>query len=132
MSGNPRAAPVTLALVAVGGAVGASGRHAVGMALPGLWGTFAANVSGSLLLGFLLYEALRTDRLGDRTRTVLATGVLSSYTTYSTFVVETVRAAPLVGVAYLLASYGLGVAAALVGRDIAARLDPRADREVRV
>ncbi|QZP37162.1 fluoride efflux transporter FluC [Halobaculum magnesiiphilum] len=130
MSRDPRV--LTLALVAVGGAAGASARRAVGGALPGLWGTLAANVSGSLLLGVLLYEALRTDRMGDRTRTLLATGVLSSYTTYSTFMVETARAEPVVGVAYLLASYGLGIAAALVGRDLAARVDPRADREVRV
>ncbi|MFC6787467.1 fluoride efflux transporter FluC [Halobaculum halobium] len=122
---------LTGSLVAAGGAVGASARHAVGGALPGLWGTLAANVSGSLLLGVLLYEALRTDRLGDRTRTLLATGVLSSYTTYSTFTVETIQAAPLVGVAYLLGSYGLGFAAALAGRDLAARVDPRPDREVR-
>lgn len=130
MSRDPRV--LTLALVAVGGAAGASARHAVGVALPGLWGTLAANVSGSLLLGFLLYEALRTDRLGDRTRTLLATGVLSSYTTYSTFMVETARADPVVGVAYLLGSYGLGIGAALVGRDLAGRVDPRDDREVRV
>ncbi|MFC7097924.1 fluoride efflux transporter FluC [Halobaculum marinum] len=123
---------VVLGLVAAGGAVGASARYAVGAALPGLWGTLAANVSGSLLLGFLLYEALRTDRLGDRTRTLLATGVLSSYTTYSTFAVETALAAPVVGAAYLLGSYGLGIGAALVGRDVAARVDPRPDREVEV
>lgn len=130
MSRDFRAFTLTIALVAVGGAVGASARHAVGAALPGLWGTLAANVSGSLLLGFLLYEALRTDRLGDRTRTLLATGVLSSYTTYSTFVVETARAEPLVAVAYLLASYGLGFAAALGGRAGAAWIDPRSGREV--
>ncbi|MFC7136337.1 fluoride efflux transporter FluC [Halobaculum litoreum] len=121
---------VVPALVAAGGAVGATARYAVGGALPGPWGTLAANVSGSLLLGFLLYEALRTDRLGDRTRTLLATGVLSSYTTYSTFVVEVVRATPLVGATYLVGSYALAVAAALVGRALAARLDPRSDREV--
>lgn len=123
---------VVLALVAAGGAVGASARFAVGGALPGLWGTLAANVSGSLLLGFLLYEALRTDALGDRTRTLLATGVLSSYTTYSTFVVETVQATPLVGVSYLVGSYALGITGALVGRAGAAWIDPRADREVDV
>lgn len=120
----------TLALVAAGGAVGATARYAVGGALPGLAGTFVANVSGSLLLGFLLYEALRTDALGDRTRTLLATGVLSSYTTYSTFVVEAVRAEPLVGVAYVLASYACGIAAALAGRAGAAWVDPRDDRRV--
>lgn len=132
MSGDLRAIAVPVALVAIGGAVGASARYGIGTALPGLWGTLAANVSGSLLLGFLLYEALRTDRLGDHTRTLLATGVLSSYTTYSTFVVETARAEPLVAVAYLLASYGLGFAAALLGRDLAGRVDPRDDREVGV
>lgn len=119
-------------LVAAGGAVGATARYGVAAMLPGLWGTLTANVSGSLLLGFLLYEALRTDALGDRTRTLLATGVLSSYTTYSTFVVETVQAAPAVGAAYLVGSYALGIAGALVGRAGAAWVDPRPDREVDV
>ncbi|MFC7071216.1 fluoride efflux transporter FluC [Halobaculum lipolyticum] len=130
MADSRAATPVVLALVAVGGAVGATARYAVGGALPGLWGTLTANVSGSFLLGLLLYEALRTDRLGDRTRTLLTTGVLSSYTTYSTFVVETVQAAPAVGATYLVGAYALDVAAARAGRAVAARLDPREGREV--
>ena len=125
-----RYAPSTLALVAVGGAVGASARYAVGGLVGGLAGTLAANVSGSLLLGFLAYEALRTDALGARARTLLTTGVLSSYTTFSTFAVEAMRAEPLVGLGYVLGSYALGIGAALVGRAGAAWVDPRGDREV--
>ncbi|PSQ07317.1 chromosome condensation protein CrcB [Halobacteriales archaeon QS_6_71_20] len=126
---GPRS-PSTLALVAVGGAVGASARYAVGGLVGGLAGTLAANVSGSLLLGFLAYEALRTDALGARARTLLTTGVLSSYTTFSTFAVEAMRAEPLVGLGYVLGSYALGIGAALVGRAGAAWVDPRGDREV--
>jgi CrcB protein len=54
------------------------------------WGTFAVNVSGSLILGFLtglgLYHAFpKTPRV------VLGTGFCGAFTTFSTFSFETVR-----------------------------------------
>ena len=54
------------------------------------WGTFVVNVSGSLVLGVMtglgLYHALDTT-----TRTVIGTGGMGAYTTFSTFTFETVR-----------------------------------------
>lgn len=56
------------------------------------WGTFAVNVTGCAALGFLtglgLYHGL-----GSTTRTVIGTGGLGAYTTFSTFTYETVRLA---------------------------------------
>lgn len=56
------------------------------------WGTFVVNVTGSLLSGLVaglaVYHGLPADA-----RTVVATGFLGSYTTFSTFVFETVRLA---------------------------------------
>lgn len=110
----------TLVLVAVGGAVGANLRYVLGTSLPGLAGTLAANAFGSLALGFLLYEAMYTDLLAKRTRVVLGTGLLSSFTTYSTFAVETALSAPAVAAGYVLASYAVGFAAVVLGSRIAA------------
>ena len=56
------------------------------------WGTFVVNVSGSFVLGVItglgLYHGL-----GPTTRTVLGTGGMGAYTTFSTFTFETVRLA---------------------------------------
>jgi CrcB protein len=56
------------------------------------WGTFTVNVTGCLILGLLtglgVYHGLDTT-----TRTVLGTGGMGAYTTFSTFTFETVRLA---------------------------------------
>jgi CrcB protein len=112
-----------LALVGIGGFAGSNLRYFVARLEPGLAGTLVVNVLGSLALGFLMYEAIHADVLSGRTQTLLGSGFLSSFTTYSTFVVETVQSAPLVAVGYVAASYGLGFAGVLVGRALAVRLD---------
>ena len=56
------------------------------------WGTFTVNVSGCLLLGVLTGLGLYHE-LDATTRTVLGTGGLGAYTTFSTFTFETVRLA---------------------------------------
>lgn len=107
-------------LVAVGGFAGAVLRHLVTLALPSSfpWGTLAVNVAGSFALGVLLYEARLTGRLGPRTRLLLGTGFLSSFTTYSTFAVETAALSPSLAVANVGANYVLGFAAVLGGRTV--------------
>ena len=111
-----------LLLIAAGAFAGANLRYALGLQLPGLVGTLAANVFGSVALGVLLYEATFAGRLSRETRLLLGTGLLSSFTTYSTFVVDAVTAAPVTALWYVLATYGLGLVGVLVGRAIARRL----------
>jgi CrcB protein len=107
-------------LVAVGGFTGAICRHAVAVLLPGgfPWGTLAVNVAGSFALGVLLFEAKLAGRLSAETRLVLGTGFLSSFTTYSTFAVQTAALSPTLAVANVAANYALGFAAVLVGRAV--------------
>jgi CrcB protein len=78
-------------------------------------GTLAVNVSGAILLGLLAGLAVHGDAL-----LLAGTAVLGSYTTFSTWMLETHRlaedgqgAAALANVAVSLA---LGVAAAALGR----------------
>jgi CrcB protein len=113
---------VPLALVAVGGFAGANLRYAVGVLAPGLPGTLVANGLGSFLLGVVLYEAIYAGVLSRRTRTVLATGFLSSFTTYSTFAVQTVQSEPALLLANVAANYALGFAGVLAGRALARRI----------
>jgi CrcB protein len=114
-----RAGP--LALVATGGFLGAVLRHAVAIALPAAfpWGTLAANVGGTFLLGFLLYERHLVDRLSAETRLLAGTGFCSSFTTYSTFALETTQLSPELAALNVGANYVLGALAVLLGRLVA-------------
>ena len=58
-----------------------------GAAFP--WGTLLVNVTGSLLLGFLMRYALATPSLSAEMRLLLTTGFCGGYTTFSTFSYET-------------------------------------------
>jgi fluoride exporter len=89
------------------------------------WGTLVVNVSGCLLLGFItglgLYHGL-----GATTQTVLGTGGMGAYTTFSTFTFETVRLAENGRVEHALrnvaANLVVGLAAAGAGLALAALL----------
>lgn len=82
-----------IVLVALGGAVGAMARYAVDLLLGARWSArrgrgrrgvalAVINVTGSLLIGVLAGLALR-GLVSPELRTVLATGVLGGYTTFS-------------------------------------------------
>jgi CrcB protein len=89
------------------------------------WGTLAVNVTGSLALGVLTGMVLYHG-VGDTPRTVLGTGGLGAYTTFSTFTYETVRLAE--GGALDLAARNVaanavvGLASAAAGLALAAAL----------
>lgn len=107
-----------LALVAIGGALGASARYVVGKVFGPLadvtvpWHTLFANVTGSLLIGLFVVLAARHG-WPAWWRPFLAVGVLGGYTTFSTFSLEVVELA-LKGQTGLAAGYALGSAAAAV------------------
>jgi CrcB protein len=121
-SHNPLRTAEAFALVAIGGFAGSNLRYLVGLLVPGMGGTLVVNVLGSALLGILLYAGLYAGTLSGESRTVLATGFLASFTTYSTFALEAATADPVALIAYVVASYSLGFAGVLAGRTVARRL----------
>ena len=84
----------TLAQVALGGAIGATGRFLVNIGLlrligPGFpWGTLVVNITGSFVMG-LLWVALDV-RGAMRFAPFLLTGVLGGFTTFSAFSLDAV------------------------------------------
>jgi len=109
-----------LALVGTGGFAGAVLRHGLTVLLPGTFplGTLAANASGAFLLAVLLYEPRLAGRLGRDTRLLAGTGFCSSFTTYSTFALETSRLDPAGATLYVGLTYALGFGAVLLGRTV--------------
>jgi CrcB protein len=115
--------------IAVGGAAGTALRILVAVALPTNgswpWATFVENVSGSLLLGYLLTRFLMAAPRTTLTVPLLCTGLLGSYTTFLTFSVEIARLAETsevgVAVGYALVSVAAGFIAAQLGIRVAER-----------
>jgi CrcB protein len=123
MSGtHPLVRLETVLLIAVGGFAGSNLRYFVELTIPSTLGaTFAVNVLGSFALALILTEASTIGALSDRAKFVFGTGFLSSFTTFSTFVLDVVSADPLVGLGYVVASYVTAFVAVLLGRTVVAR-----------
>lgn len=109
-----------LLLVGLGGFAGSNLRYFLSLVFPGLEGTLLANVLGSFALGFILYEAIYMGLLADQTHFVVGTGFLSSFTTYSTFVLQTIQTGnPVWMLANILATYSFGFIGIFLGRTLA-------------
>ena len=106
-------------LVAAGGFAGACARYVVNVIVPSLPGILIANVTGCVLLGFLLYEAIYAGAFSPRARLLFGAGFLGAYTTFSTFSLQTLRASPELALLNLAANLLLGLAGVLVGRQLA-------------
>jgi CrcB protein len=112
---------VTLLLVAIGGAMGALGRFLVDRAiavrvdavLP--WGTLAANVAGSALLGAL---AGAGTALPDPLWHLAGVGFCGALTTWSTFGYETIRLASAGARAYAVLNVVLTLSAGLTAASL--------------
>ncbi len=115
---RPRVEPALLALIALGGALGAVLRYAVSAWAPTAagtfpWATFAINVVGALGLGLLHAYVPAHPRLPRRVRAVLGAGLLGGFTTFSTYA-EEARALLVAGHDTLALLYLLGTLAAAV------------------
>ena len=112
-------------IVAAGGAIGAAGRHLVGlgaMRLLGLgypWGTLIVNIVGSFAMGLLIELLALRYAASQEVRLFLATGLLGGFTTFSAFSLDfalLLERKELLGAAvYVAASVGLSIGALFLG-----------------
>ncbi|MFT5216410.1 MAG: CrcB protein [Glaciecola sp.] len=82
-----------LLLVFIGGGFGSTLRYVIGKYMNSTetgipWGTFTANILGSLIIGVILGLAVKNDTLSSNQTLLLATGFCGGFTTFSTFAYE--------------------------------------------
>lgn len=113
-----------LLLVFVGGGFGSALRYLIGKWLnnpqDGIpYGTFVANILGSLLIGILLGFAAKNEALSENHTLLLATGFCGGFTTFSAFAYENhifLKSGDFVSFAlYTIASFILGFLAVFAG-----------------
>jgi len=115
-----------LLLATAGGAIGAGARHLVNVGMlawlgPGFpWATFTVNIVGSLLMGIVVEALLPFGGASAVAwRTLLATGILGGFTTFSAFSLDIWvlhdRGQHLALALYIALSVILSVAALLLG-----------------
>lgn len=130
-----RAQRTILGVIACAGSVGALARYAVGRILPTApghfpWSTFWINVTGSLVIGFVLVLLTKRFSRARLARPLVVTGFLGAYTTFSAYVVDTDTLFHehhvATGVVYATASVAAGLVAVLLGV-VAARFVIRLD-----
>ena len=87
----------TLLFIAMGGSIGAVLRYSASLGVASImgrgfpYGTLFVNVVGSLLIGLLSVVLLDRFNVGPEWRAAIFVGVLGSFTTFSTFSLETLN-----------------------------------------
>jgi CrcB protein len=105
-----------LAAIFIGGAAGALLRVWIGTEFGGAgagwpWATFTVNVSGAVVLGYVVTRLQERLPVSTYRRPLLGTGFCGAYTTFSTMQVELLK---------MLDRHSYGLAAAYAGASVAA------------
>ena len=109
-----------LAAIMLGGAFGAASRYGVSLLAVQLlgkgfpYGTLIVNVLGSLLMGFLSIYFLTKTNLDPMVRMAVLVGFLGSFTTFSTFSMDTLMLLESGAVAKGLLNIALSVSLSLL------------------
>jgi len=115
----------TLMMIALGGALGALGRHGMNVATVKLfgtglpYGTFIVNVIGSFMMGIAIAKFAETQALNQNMKALYTTGFLGAFTTFSTFSLDVVtlwnRGETFYALTYMLGSVCLSICALAAG-----------------
>jgi fluoride exporter len=126
-------------LVGAAGTVGALLRYYLGIFAGGWWdytfplGTFLANMIGSFTLGLLTTYIFQMKKIHPMGATAIGTGMIGSFTTFSTFSVETVNLLThshlFIALIYILGSVFGGLLMSWAGFVIGNQKDNQFNRE---
>ncbi|MFI5685258.1 fluoride efflux transporter CrcB [Streptomyces sp. NPDC051636] len=115
-----RAQAPVVAVVSLGGALGATARYALSLAWPTQpggfpWATFWTNVTGCAVIGVFMVVITEAGAAHRLVRPFFGTGVLGGYTTFSTYAVDIQQLLdaghPRTGLVYLAATLIAALAA---------------------
>ena len=107
-----------LLIVGTGGFFGAISRFLLSSAIATPFDTLTVNVLGSFALGMLMYDTELLGYVSPRVRMGFGIGFLGSFTTFSTFAVQSYQMAPTLAAFNITANVILTLIAVLLGRGV--------------
>ncbi|GGM35931.1 hypothetical protein GCM10011351_22440 [Paraliobacillus quinghaiensis] len=119
----------TFLLIGVGGAIGASMRYSLNLLVPFTnlpYATIIVNILGCFILAFSINNGQLKARVPEPFLLALNTGILGSFTTFSTFSIESIQLLTVnlgTGFIYIILNLFGGLAACLCGYLLAKQVD---------
>ena len=111
-----------LLAVAIGGFIGAILRYLIGIILVSPFSTFTVNIVGSFFLAWILTSTLLKLKLPSTISLGLSTGLLGSFTTFSTFSVDSINlfsSSATFALIYIFATVACGLLFSFLGYQVA-------------
>ncbi len=119
-----------LLIVGTGGFFGAISRFLLSSAIATPFDTLTVNVLGSFALGMLMYDTELLGYVSPRVRMGFGIGFLGSFTTFSTFAVQSYQMAPTFAILNIAANVIFTLIAVLLGRGVIILLSRKKERGV--
>ncbi len=119
-----------LLIVGTGGFFGAISRFLLSSAIATPFDTLTVNVLGSFALGMLMYDTELLGYVSPRVRMGFGIGFLGSFTTFSTFAVQSYQMAPTFAILNIAANVILTLIAVLLGRGVIILISRKKERGV--
>ena len=119
-----------LLIVGTGGFFGAISRFLLSSAIATPFDTLTVNVLGSFALGMLMYDTELLGYVSPRVRMGFGIGFLGSFTTFSTFVVQSYQMALTLAIMNIAANVIFTLIAVLLGRGVIILLSRKKERGV--
>lgn len=104
--------------ILIGGFFGSALREILSLSFPGAQGTLIVNISGSFILGYLMY-ATELGFFSERERYLIGIGFCGGLTTFSAFMVQTMQFPGSFALLNIITNIGFCLACVFLGRALA-------------